>query len=68
MSINEAEREQDEYDGVLGALSTYSAKSKEYIEAKNKLDNKAQKIYKGREKTIDRFKNGIFRLNYDEEE
>ena len=28
MSIDEAERKQEEFDGVLGALSTYSAKKK----------------------------------------
>ena len=49
MSIDEAERRQDEFDGVLGVLSTYSTKKKEYIEVKNRLLNNAKK-YKGREK------------------
>ena len=66
MTINEAERNQNEFDGVLGALSEYSGKKKEYIEAKNKLLNNAKYFYKGREKTIEGFKNGIFQLNYDE--
>ena len=66
MSIDEAERRQDEFDGVLGVLSTYSTKKTEYIEVKNRLLNNAKK-YKGREKNIGGFKNGIFSLNYDEE-
>ena len=68
MTINEAERNQNEFDGVLGALSEYSAKKKEYIEAKNKLLSNAKYFYKGREKIIEGFKNGIFPLNYDEGE
>ena len=68
MTIDEAERKQDKFDGVLTALSTFSAKRKEYIEAKNKLLNNAEKISNGREKVIEGFKNEIFLLNYDEEE
>ena len=47
MIIDEAERKQNEFDGVLGALSVYSTKKKEYIEAKNKLLNNAKKILQG---------------------
>ena len=68
MSIDEAERKQGEFDGVVGALSTYSTKRKEYIEAMHKLLNNAKNFYKRREKIIERFKNGIFPLNYDKEE
>ena len=68
MSIHEAERKQDKFDGLLSALSVQSAKSKEYIEAKNKLLNNAKSFYKGREKIIEGFKNGIFSFNYDETE
>ena len=57
-----------EFYGVLGALSIYSAKRKDYTEAKNKLLNNAKNFYKGIEKIIERFKNGIFPLNYDDEE
>ena len=64
MTINEAERKQNEFDGVLGALREYSAKI--FIEAKNKLLNNAKKFYKEREKIIEGFKNGIFLLNYDD--
>ena len=44
MSIDEVERKQDVFHGSLGALSTYSAKWKEYIEAENNLLNNAKKI------------------------
>ena len=68
MTIREAEKKQDEFDGMLGGLTTHSAKKKEYMEAKNKLLNNAKYFYKGREKIIEGFKNGIFPLNYNEEE
>ena len=55
-----------EFDGVLGALSAYSAIKKEYIEAKNKLWNNAKNVSKGREKIIEGLENGIFPLIYDE--
>ena len=44
MSIDGAERRQDEFDKVLGALRTYSAKKEEYIKANNRLLNYAKKI------------------------
>ena len=68
MTIREAEKKQDEFDGMLGGLTTHSAKKKEYMEAKNKLLNNAKYFYKGREKIIEGFKNGIFPLNYDHKE
>ena len=68
MTIDEAEQKQNEFNGVLGALTVCSAKKKEYIEAKNKLLHNARNFYNGREKIIEGFKNGIFPLNYDERE
>ena len=56
------------FDGVIGGLRIYSAKRKNYSEPKNKLINNAKKFYKGREKIIEGFKNGILPLNYDAEE
>ena len=38
------------------------------MKAKNKLLSNAKYFYKGREKIIEGFKNGIFPLNYNEEE
>ena len=59
-SINKAERKQDEFNGVLNALSRYSRRDKKYIKAKNELLDNAKKFYKGREKIIEGFKNGTF--------
>ena len=42
-------------------------RKKQYIEAKYKLLDNAKKIYSGREKLIEEFKNKIFPLNYDGE-
>ena len=52
MTIDERERKQDEFDGVLGTLSVYSAKKKEYIEAKNKLLKNAKKNFTSGEKKL----------------
>ena len=62
MSIDEAERRQDEFDGVLGALSTHSTKKKEYIEAKNRLLNNAKKKKntKGEKKILEGLKMEYF--------
>ena len=68
MTIDEVEKKQDVFDGVIGGLRIYSTKRKDYSEAKNKLLNNAKKFYKGREKIIEGFKNGIFPLNCDAEE
>ena len=46
--------------GVLGVLSIYSAKRKDYIEAKNKLQNNAKNFYKGRKKIIEGLKMEYF--------
>ena len=62
------EKKQNEFDGVPGALNVYSTKKKQYTDAKNKLLDNAKFFYKGREKIIEGFKNGIFPLNYDERE
>ena len=61
MSIDEAERKQDVFHGSLGALSTYSAKRKEYIEAKNNLLNNAKKITRGEENLLKGLKMEYFR-------
>ena len=68
MTINEEDKKQDKFDGSLVVLKIYPAKKEEHIEARNKLLNNAKSFYKGREKIIEGFKNGILPLNYDEEE
>ena len=50
ITTDEAKRKQNEFDGVLNVLSVYSAKKKEYIDAKNKLLNNAKKFLQGERK------------------
>ena len=52
MTINEEERKQNVFDWVLGALSKYSAKKREYIEAKNKPLNNAKNFARGEKKLL----------------
>ena len=66
ITIEEAEREQDEFNAIIGVLEDYTPRNNKYIEAKNKLLNYVKKIYEGREKIIEGFKNEIFPFNCDE--
>ena len=59
-TIDYVERKQDEITGVMGALKGYAPRDNKYVEAKNKLLNNAKKIYEGREKIIEGFKNETF--------
>ena len=52
---------------MLNVISNYTSRDKKYIEAKNKLLDNAKNFYKGREKIIEGFKNGMFPLNHDDE-
>ena len=62
LTIEDAERIQDEFNVVLGVLKDYPAKATKYKEhKKNHLIN-AKKIYDGREMIVNAFKNGIFPL------
>ena len=54
-----------QFNAIVGVLEDYTPKNNKYIEAKNKLLNNVKKIYEGREKIIEGFKNGIFPFNYD---
>ena len=65
-TIDYVERKQDEITGVMGALKAYAPRDNKYVEAKNKLVNNVENFYKGREKTIEGFKNGVFPVYYDE--
>ena len=47
MSINEAERKQDEFNVVLNTLSTYSPKGEKYIKSKNELLCNAKNFTRG---------------------
>ena len=50
----------------MGVLEDYTPRNNKYTEAKKKLLNNAKKVYEGREKITEGFKNGIFWFNYDE--
>ena len=50
----------------MGALKAYASRDNKHVEAKNKLANNVENFYKGREKIIERFKNSVFPLYYDE--
>ena len=63
-TINYAERKQDEITGVMGAVKAYAPRDNKYVEAKNKLVNNVENFYKGREKIIEGFTNGVFPVHY----
>ena len=48
----------------MGALKAYAPRDNNYVEAKNKLVNNVENFYKGREKIIEGFKNGVFPVYY----
>ena len=50
----------------MGALKAYAPRDNKYVEAKNRLLNNVENFYKGREKIIEGFKNGLFPLYYNE--
>ena len=50
----------------MGALKGYAPRDNKYVEAKNKLVNNVKNFYKGRQKIIEGFKNGVFPFYYNE--
>ena len=66
ITIDEAEREQNESNVIMNALKAYTQRNNKYTETKNKLLNNFKKLYEGREKIIEVFKNGIFSFVNDE--
>ena len=50
---------------MLHVLKNYSPKHDKYVTLKNNLVDNASKFYKGREKIIEGFKNGVFPFYYD---
>ena len=58
MAIDDAEASQEEFDAIIGVLESYTPKINKYIKAKNKLLNNVKKVYEGREKILEGFKNG----------
>ena len=69
MSINNAERKQDQFNAIIGILiDGYKRRIDKYIDLKDKFLKNVKKNYQGREKTIEGFKTKIFLINMDEEE
>ena len=60
VTIEEAERTQEEFDTTISALKLYPAIKPKYIEGKTKLLINAKKFYDGRETIINAFRNKIF--------
>ena len=52
----------------MGALKAYAPRDNKYVEAKNKLVDNVENFYKGREKIIEGFKNGVFPVYYGNQE
>ena len=67
MTINDAKMRQNEFNSIVDALNNYVPKAQKYIEAKNSLLNNVKNFYKGREKIIKGFKEGVFLLKSDSE-
>ena len=66
ITIDEAEREKDEFNAIIGVSEDYTPRNNKYIEAKSKLLNDVKTFYDKREKIIEGFKDGIFPFNYAE--
>ena len=49
ITINDAEREQDKFNVIIGVLRDYTPRGDKYIEAKNKVLKNIKKFYEGRE-------------------
>ena len=67
MTIDDAEMKQNEFDAKPNALSGYSPRNQNYIEAKNKILVNAKNFCERRKKIIEGFKKGIFLLKSDDE-
>ena len=66
MSIDNAERKQDQFNAIIGILiDGYKPRFDKYIDLKDKFLKNVKKNYQGREKTIEGFKTMI---NMNEEE
>ena len=66
MTIDKAEKKQEEFDALLYDLSKY--KEQKYVEAKNKLQSNAKSFYEMRQKIIEGFKSGKFSVYRNDED
>ena len=62
VTINEAERKQEEFNVALHALKDYNPKHDKYVTLKNNLTDNASKFYKGREILLKGLKTEYFRF------
>ena len=60
MLIDDAEMKQNEFDAKLNALSGYSPRNQNYIEAKNEILVNAKNVYEGRKKLLKALKKECF--------
>ena len=60
MLIDDAEMKQNEFDAKLNALSRYSPRNQNYIEAKNEILVNAKNVYEGRKKLLKALKKECF--------
>ena len=65
ITVDEAESKQNEFNAVLHVLKNYSPKNDKYVTLKNNLVDNASKLYEGREKISEGFKNQVFSFYYD---
>ena len=61
------EVKQYEYDIIINSFDNYNSRNKKYVEAKNNLLNNVKKIYEGREKITEGFKNEVIPVYFDKE-
>ena len=66
VTTNDVRNKQEEFNVVLDLLEKYNPKHDKYVTLKNNLVDNASKFYKGKEKIIEGFKNGLFPF-YDKE-
>ena len=66
LSLEDAERKQEEFNGILGALEKYVPRKFEYLTTKNDLLTNSKKLFDGREMILNVFKNKAF--PFEEEE
>ena len=60
MLIDDAEMKQNEFDAKLNALSGYSPRNQNYIEAKNEILVNAKNVYEGKKKLLKALKKECF--------
>ena len=68
ISIEDAEKEQDEFEGTFSALERYEPRKSDYKTGKTSILINAKNLYDGRKVVINAFKNKIFLFRVEEPE